>query len=158
MAGLVLLVEAAEGLGVSPSFDEEAGDPLGQQAADQDDHDADQEVQRRQRRVGLGLGGQDPGGQKGAADREAGTAGNNLRVWESSPWSATYLTPGHSFTYESDLPAERADDAVPILQSMGTRAEEGVAAGIPPSAEAGGEPLTTRLQRGINKIVALFTR
>ncbi|MFB9405336.1 anti-sigma factor [Pseudarthrobacter polychromogenes] len=100
--------------------------------------------------------GQDTGGQKGAADGEAGAAGNNLRVWQSSPWSATYLTPGHSFTYESDLPAERADDAVPILQRMGTRAEEGVAAGIPPSAEAGGEPLTTRLQRGANRIVAFF--
>ncbi|MEV7454637.1 MULTISPECIES: anti-sigma factor [Pseudarthrobacter] len=100
--------------------------------------------------------GQNPGGQAGAVDREAAAAGNNLSVWQSSPWSVTYRTQGHSFTYESNLPAERADDAVPILQRLGSRAEEGVAAGTPPSAEAGGEPLTTRLQRGANRIVAFF--
>ncbi|WP_350001867.1 anti-sigma factor [Pseudarthrobacter sp. WHRI 8279] len=94
------------------------------------------------------------GEQAGTADREAGA---NLLVLQSSPWLATYRTPGHSFTYESDLPAERADDAVAILQRLGARAEEGVAAGASASPEAGGEPLTTRLQRGANRIVAFFT-
>ena len=100
------------------------------------------------------LPAQGGGEQGGTADREADT---NLHVWQSSPWLATYRTPGHSFTYESDLPAERADDAVPILQRLGARAEEGVAAGTAESPEAGGEPLTTRLQRGANRIVAFFT-
>lgn len=95
-------------------------------------------------------------GQGVAAEGSTGPGGSSLRVWRSSPWSATYRTPGHSFTYESDLPPERADDAVPILQHLGTRAEEGVAAGVPASPEAGGEPLNTRLQRGANRIVAFF--
>ncbi|MDT0197393.1 anti-sigma factor [Arthrobacter sp. AB6] len=81
-----------------------------------------------------------------------------LRVWRSSPWSATYRTPGHTFLYESDLPAEEADDALPILQRLGTQAEEGVAAGIAgASPEAAEEPISTRLQRGVNRIVAFFT-
>jgi hypothetical protein len=91
-------------------------------------------------------------GEGVAAGDESG-----LRVLQSSPWSATYRTPGHSFTYQSDLPAEQADDAVPILQRLGTRAEEGVSAGVGASPDAEGEPLMTRLQRGANRIVAFFT-
>ena len=102
------------------------------------------------------------GGQNGVVgdwvvEGGTGPADSILRVWNSSPWSATYRTPGHSFTYESDLPAEQADDAVPILQRLGTRAEEGVAAGVPASPDAAGEPIGSRLQRGANRIVAFFT-
>lgn len=95
-------------------------------------------------------------GQHGGPGNEQGSANSNLRVWQSSPWLATFRTPGHSFTYESDLPAEQADDAVPILQHLGTRAEEGVLAGAAAAPEAGGEPLASRLQRGVNRIVAFF--
>ncbi|HEU4666858.1 MAG TPA: anti-sigma factor [Arthrobacter sp.] len=80
-----------------------------------------------------------------------------LRVWSSSPWSATYRTPGHTFFYESDLPAEQADDALPILQRLGHQAEQGLEAGLPvASPEAAEEPIGTRLQRGVNRIVAIF--
>jgi hypothetical protein len=96
-------------------------------------------------------------GQGVAGGDETGLANSSLRVLQSSPWSATYRTPGHSFTYQSDLPADQADDAVPILQRMGTRAEEGVAAGVGASPDAEGEPLMSRLQRGANRIVAFFT-
>ncbi|HEU4667203.1 MAG TPA: anti-sigma factor [Arthrobacter sp.] len=100
---------------------------------------------------------------RGSAGQETGqdapgSDGSPLRVWSSSPWSATYRTPGHTFLYESDLPAEAADDALPILQQLGNQAEEGVSAAVPAaSVHAPEEPLGTRLQRGVNRIVALFT-
>ena len=87
-----------------------------------------------------------------------GSDSSPLHLWSSSPWSATYRTPGHTFLYESDLPAEAADDALPILQQLGNQAEEGVSAAVPAaSIDAAEEPLGTRLQRGVNRIVALFT-
>ncbi|TLM86870.1 anti-sigma factor [Pseudarthrobacter sp. NamE5] len=93
-----------------------------------------------------------------AAGQGGASQDNPLHVWRSSPWSATYRTPGHTFTYESNLPAEQADDAVPILQRLGTLAEEGVAAGVPAAQrEAAEESLAARLQRGANRIVAFFT-
>jgi anti-sigma factor RsiW len=65
---------------------------------------------------------------------------------------------GHTFLYESDLPPERADDALPILERLGNQAGEGVEAGGPAvSREAPQEPLLTRLQRGVNRVVAFFT-
>ncbi|WP_258802744.1 anti-sigma factor [Pseudarthrobacter sp. NS4] len=89
------------------------------------------------------VGGQDP---------------NALQLLGSSPWSVTYRTPGRTFTYESNLPAERADDAVPILQRLGNQAGEGVAAAVSGAKEAArAESLGTRLQRGINNIVARFS-
>lgn len=91
------------------------------------------------------------------ADPAAEAGGEPLQVLASSPWSATYRAPGRTFTYQSNLPAEQADDAVPILQQLSERAAEGVFAEAldrPPSQ--GGEPLATRLQRGLNKILALF--
>jgi hypothetical protein len=95
----------------------------------------------------------------GAADQAAAAAaGEQLQILGSSPWSATYRAAGRTFTYESNLPADRADDAVPILQRLSEYAAEGVsaeAAEEPPAQ--GGEPVVTRLQRGLNKIVALFT-
>ena len=98
-------------------------------------------------------------GAGGSTGQDAASPGSGqLQVWSSSPWSATYRTPGHTFLYESDLPAEEADDALPILQQLGKQAEEGVEAGAPAaSVKAAEEPLGTRLQRGVNRIVALFT-
>jgi hypothetical protein len=97
-------------------------------------------------------------GQDSAGRDIAGQDTSSLHVWNSLPWSATYRTPGHTFLYESDLPAEQADDALPILQRLGNQAEQGLEAGLPAaSAEAAEEPLSTRLQRGVNRIVALFT-
>lgn len=102
--------------------------------------------------------GQSAAGQEGAGPDMASQDSSPLRVGRSAPWSATYRTPGHTFLYESDLPAEEADDALPILQRLGNQAEEGVAARIPDaSPEAAEEPIITRLQRGVNRIVAFFT-
>lgn len=94
-----------------------------------------------------------------AADPGAGPNVPPLQILASSPWTATYRTQGRTFTYVSDLPAEQADDAVPILQRLSEQAGNGV------SAEALGKPraqdpeaVVARLQRGVNKIVALFTQ
>lgn len=89
----------------------------------------------------------------------AGQDANQLQLLGSSPWSATYRTPGRTFTYESNLPAERADDAVPILQRLANQAGEGVAAAVTGTTKAvRAESLGTRLQRGFNNIVARFSR
>jgi hypothetical protein len=94
----------------------------------------------------------------GAPDAAAGP-GEALKILAASPWSATYRAPGRTFTYVSNLPAERADDAVPILQRLSEQAVEGVAAEAVEWRPARGvEAVTTRLQRGVNKIVALFTQ
>jgi hypothetical protein len=100
-------------------------------------------------------------------ERHAGGAGpepaagqdvQQLQILDSSPWSATYRAPGRTFTYESNLPAEQADDAVPILERLSEYAAEGVSAGaFEEPRTQGAEPATTRLQRGMNKIVALLT-
>ncbi|WP_458781535.1 anti-sigma factor [Arthrobacter sp. D3-16] len=98
-----------------------------------------------------------PGGTE--PEPASGQAGPPLQILAASPWSATYRTQGRTFTYVSDLPAERADDAVPILERLSEQAGEGVAAEVleePPAQDA--EPLVHRLQRGVNKIVALFTQ
>lgn len=111
-----------------------------------------------QRIVPQAIAGQATAGQEGAGQEITSQDSGPLRVWRSSPWSATYRTPGHTFLYESDLPAEEADDALPILQRLGTQTEEGVAAGIAAaSPEAAEEPISTRLQRGVSRIVAFFT-
>jgi hypothetical protein len=90
-------------------------------------------------------------------DPAIAAGGERLQVLASSPWSATYRAPGLTFTYESNLPAEQADDAVPILQLLSEQAAEGVSAqAVDGPAAQGGEPVATRLQRGLNKIVALF--
>lgn len=113
--------------------------------------------------AGQGIAGQGGAGQ-GRAEREG--AGQDipsqdsspLRLWKSSAWSATYRTPGHTFLYETDLPAEQADDALPILQRLGDQAGAGVEAGVrAASREAAGDPISTRLQRGVNRIVAFLT-
>ncbi|MEW1809385.1 anti-sigma factor [Pseudarthrobacter phenanthrenivorans] len=94
-----------------------------------------------------------------AATGQTGGEGAPLHMWGTSPGAATYRTAGLTITYRSDLPAEQADDALPILQQLAETASEGVAAAVP---DAGGdqsaEPLEARLERGISKIAALFSR
>lgn len=103
-------------------------------------------------------GAQEASGQEVAGQDATSQDSSPLHVWRSSPWSATYRTPGHTFLYESDLPAEQADDALPILQRLGNQAEEGIEAGVEDAnPQAGEEPVSTRLQRGVNRIVAFFT-
>jgi len=85
--------------------------------------------------------------------------GGPLHVWGTSPGAATYRTAGLTITYRSDLPAEQADDALPILQRRAETASEGVAAEVPEAAGGqSAEPLEARLERGISKIAALFSR
>lgn len=90
----------------------------------------------------------------------SGQHGSPLQLGGTSPWTATYRTPARTFTYESDLPADQADDAVPILQELGNQSTAGVAAaaGREPDGAGHGESLGARMQRGINNIVALLTR
>jgi hypothetical protein len=90
---------------------------------------------------------------------DAGQPGPPLQVVASSPWSATYRTQGRTFTYVSDLPAEQADDALPILQRLSEQAGEGVPAAAQEQPRAQDpEPVGARLQRGVNRIVALLTQ
>ncbi|MCQ6271548.1 anti-sigma factor [Pseudarthrobacter sp. R1] len=100
---------------------------------------------------------QNPGGTE--EESGSGQTGPPLQILATSPWSATYRTQGRTFTYVSDLPAEQADDAVPILQRLSEQAGEGVAAeALKESLAQHPEPVAQRLQRGVNKIVALFTQ
>lgn len=95
---------------------------------------------------------QEPAGQAPVAPGSAAVSG-------TSPWSATYRAAGLTITYRSDLPAEQADDAMPILKRLADSAAEGVAAAVPERPEGhAAEPLDARLERGINKIAALFTQ
>ncbi|NUS35087.1 MAG: anti-sigma factor [Pseudarthrobacter sp.] len=93
-----------------------------------------------------------------AAAGGGGSSGDGLlQVWGTSPWSATYRTAGRTFTYRSDLPADQADDAIAILRNLARTAAEGVDAATPQSSPGvSGEPLAARLERGINRIAALF--
>ena len=86
------------------------------------------------------------------------TAADGVEVRSASPWSVTYRTEGRTFTYDSDLPAEQADDAVPILERVSAQAGAGVAAEAPASGTVAGESLAHRLQRGLNRIVTLLTQ
>lgn len=77
----------------------------------------------------------------------------------AAAWSATYRTAALTITYRSDLPSGQADDALPILKRLADNAAEGVAASAPETAEGqAAEPLEARLERGFNKIAALFTQ
>ena len=77
----------------------------------------------------------------------------------AAAWSATYRTAALTITYRSDLPAGQADDALPILKRLADNAAEGVAASAPETPEGqAAEPLEARLERGLNKIAALFTQ
>jgi hypothetical protein len=83
-------------------------------------------------------------------------------VGTSAPWTATYETAAGRFTLESDLPADQADDALPILQQLSTEAAEGVSVGVrtqsnPARAAATDESPAARLERGIRKIGEMLT-
>jgi hypothetical protein len=92
---------------------------------------------------------------------EASTNGS-LVVSKLAPWSATFETAAGRFTLESDLPADRADDALPVLQRLSADAAEGVDAGAGTTTDAvqdavRDESPVARLERGIRKIVELLT-
>ncbi|WP_426990160.1 anti-sigma factor [Pseudarthrobacter sp. Y6] len=97
------------------------------------------------------------------ADAERNSAQNNgqnegkLLVSNLAPWTATVETTGGIFTVESDLPAEQADDAVPVLKRLSVLAVEGINAGVSTAPDA--SPVTAaddspaaRLERGIRKL------
>ncbi|MBT2568493.1 anti-sigma factor [Arthrobacter sp. ISL-85] len=89
----------------------------------------------------------------------AGQAGGRPQESGTSAWSGTYQAAGLTITYRSDLPAGQADDAMPILKRLADSAAEGVAAAVPEQRQGqAAEPLDARLERGINKIAALFTQ
>jgi hypothetical protein len=87
----------------------------------------------------------------------AGQKEGKLLVSNLAPWTATVKTTAGTFTVESDLPAEQADDAVPLLQRLSVLAVEGinaVASAAPdasPAAAADDSP-AARLERGIRKL------
>ncbi|MBP1135517.1 hypothetical protein JOE31_001749 [Arthrobacter sp. PvP023] len=98
---------------------------------------------------------------QGAAGSPAGGAGS-LWINAAAPWRAIYQAPGVTFTYISDLPADTADDGVTELVRSGSvtpvhgiKDVAGSAAAA--STAAAPEDLTARLQRGLGRIVELFT-
>lgn len=99
--------------------------------------------------------------QRGVEVEAQPGADGQLRIRNSAPWTAVYETPAGTFTYETDLPAEQADDAVPVLQELSALAAEGINAGFAPGPAASESPgtdsVSERLQRGIRKIVEMLT-
>ena len=79
-----------------------------------------------------------------------------LVVRNLAPWTATVETTAGIFTVESDLQAEQADDAVPVLQRLSVLAVEGINAGAStaPAAAVTAEDDSpaARLERGIRKL------
>ncbi|MDI3193182.1 anti-sigma factor [Pseudarthrobacter sp. AL07] len=80
-----------------------------------------------------------------------------LIVSNMAPWTAVIETTAGTFTVESDLPAEQADDAVPLLERLSVLAVRGINTGA--SSEAGAYPTVAaddspvaRLERGIRKL------
>ncbi|HET7140379.1 MAG TPA: anti-sigma factor [Arthrobacter sp.] len=91
----------------------------------------------------------------------SGPGAGKILVSNLSPWMATVETAAGIFTVESDLPAEQADDAVPVLQRLSALAAEGInaAAGAAPAAPpvtAPDDSPGARLERGIHKIGAML--
>ncbi|MHA7288346.1 anti-sigma factor [Arthrobacter sp. MDT3-24] len=91
------------------------------------------------------------------AEQNSGENEGKLLVSGLAPWTATVETTAGTFTVESDLPAEQADDAVPVLQRLGVLAVEGINAGV--STAPADSPVTAaddspaaRLERGIHKL------
>ena len=81
-----------------------------------------------------------------------------LKVLASSPWTATYSVDGRTFSFESDLPADRADDAVPIFRALADRAStDGGASLSGPGDGPQEDSLGARLQRGLAKVSALLS-
>lgn len=85
-----------------------------------------------------------------------------LVAGSASPWRATYETPAAIFTYESDLPAEQADDALPVLRKLSALATAGINVRVPAEPAVGDagtrdESFSERLQRGFRKITEMLT-
>ncbi len=85
-----------------------------------------------------------------------------VSIRSSAPWTVVFQSEGSTLTYESDLPADRADDALPVLQRLTALAATGISAGVVPEQptsanRAATEPFSERLQRGLNKIVRILT-
>ena len=80
-----------------------------------------------------------------------------LVVSSLAPWTATIETTAGIFTVESDLPAEQADDAVPVLERLSVLAVEGINAGASAAPDASpvaapDDSPAARLERGIRKL------
>lgn len=85
----------------------------------------------------------------------------SLVVSKLAPWTATYQTAAGRFTLESDLPADRADDFLPVLQRMSAVAAEGIDAGTRPDTAQAAVPDESpagRVERGIRKIAEMLTQ
>lgn len=91
------------------------------------------------------------------AEQNSGENEGKLLVSSLAPWTATVETTAGTFTVESDLPAEQADDAVPVLQRFSVLAVEGINTGAStapadsPVSAADDSP-AARLERGIRKL------
>ena len=91
------------------------------------------------------------------AERNSGQSEGKLLVSNLAPWRATVETMAGMFTVESDLPAEQADDAVPVLKRLSVVAVEGINAGASAAPDASpvtaaDDSPTARLERGIRKL------
>ncbi len=88
---------------------------------------------------------------------DAGPVDGTLHVSNLAPWTATLQTAASTFSVESDLPPEQADDALPVLRKLSVLAREGIDAGIstapaPPRSAVPDDTPGARLERGIRKI------
>ncbi|MGO4186878.1 anti-sigma factor [Pseudarthrobacter sp. TAF60_1] len=95
------------------------------------------------------------------AEAPAGTG--QPEVSSLAPWTASYATPAGTFTVESDLPADRADNTLPVLQRLSSVAAEGIDAGASTasgtgSTDDGDESPAARLERGIVKIGEILSQ
>lgn len=92
------------------------------------------------------------GGAATGAEPEpgGGTGPGNGILWVNNgpPYAAIYQKDDATFTYVSDQPAEQADDGVAALAHTGTGA---AAAGA-----GAGQDFTTRLERGLGRIMELL--
>jgi hypothetical protein len=90
-------------------------------------------------------------------------AGGELWINASAPWKAIYQTSDVTFTYISDLPADKADDGVAELIRAGSATAAHSVVGGPKGtgtdsvAAPAAEDLPARLQRGMGRIMELFT-
>jgi hypothetical protein len=104
---------------------------------------------------------QHPSDANQISGQDARPGAGKLLVSNLAPWMATVETAAAIFTVESDLPAEQADDAVPVLQGLSVLAVEGInaAASAAPAAlpvTAPDESPEARLERGIHKLGAML--
>jgi hypothetical protein len=99
-----------------------------------------------------------PGGSA-ATGAEADTGGvpaasnGNLWVKHGPPFAAIYQKDDATFTYVSDEPAEQADDGVAALVQAGAGATATAGDG---AGSGAGENFTTRLERGLGRIMELL--